>query len=692
MSNLLEKVLSLLPAYKYHGLAPAPSDGKQRDTFTVNQGSNGRTRTFRVKVDKPDLEGRLADLAARGYNTSGEIQNMLGIPTDEAIRNHISPVTDFYVGDDGTFVSLEPEFEGAVTLRKFVEDKGGKLDKETFNNIFPQILKAQQAAINQYHLLHRDLHPGNILINPSTLEVRITDFTNATSSKNTHVKPMHTSGATYMRDPMLDKRFTGQERAYGPDNEMYSLGVLALQLLTGKNAVSYDFEKGTAIDTRTGESLLDENGRVIPWKHEGAFVGATLKIPNDLSGHSLWIRGVTSLSPKPKSSYPRFSSIDELVEHVGKVTKPSLWERIKGNKSVVAAATLTTLVLGGGTSGTAWYFDRQEQEARVLEAEKYVVTSYWNGKGMEISNDKIDLRFSLNLSEQWYPTKNNILRAKAGDSLSITPTARAQIEDVEGFGTNTTISLMGRYYIEGYPFADGSIARTFHVWTEGLNEGTNSYGYGGYFGAGRDANIPQLSDGVYHIAVELYAPTNEEINNSKDSNLRKAKLRFAEPGKAIVRKKVPLIIGNPKQPIDVYIANAQFCDENWSARTIKDDLPSDGWGYSLPPRDSFYVESFSPEVSFREIFQGDGRLPPMANFKDATQANIYYALRNNDGQIIHFTGMPLKKDYLRGPYLERESPHYYITFGSVGEDFAEKLVEARKSIPNQVEAAALKKN
>ena len=75
--ELLERVRAVIPSNKYHGLAEAQSEGRQRKTFTVRQGTGKRERVFRVKVDKPDLEGRLAELSARGYNTGGEIQNII---------------------------------------------------------------------------------------------------------------------------------------------------------------------------------------------------------------------------------------------------------------------------------------------------------------------------------------------------------------------------------------------------------------------------------------------------------------------------------------------------------------------------------------------------------------------------------------------------------------------------------------
>ncbi|MGV8142761.1 MAG: protein kinase domain-containing protein [Candidatus Pacearchaeota archaeon] len=683
--DLLERVRNIIPSSKYHSLARAHSDGKQRETFTVKQGSGKRERVFRVKVDRPNLEGRLAELSARGYNTAGEIQNLLGIPSDEAIKYHISPLTDFYVDEStGAFVSLEPEFRGATTLREFVDSKGGKLDYGTFNKVFRQVLVAEKAAIQEYGLYHRDLHPSNILVNPETLEVRITDFTNAATVGQTASKATPTSGARFMRDPLLDSRFTGVERAYGEDSEMYGLGVLALQLLTGKSAVSYDFENGTAVDV-DGTNLLDENGKIIPWKHDSAFVRPTLDIPSAASGHAYWIRCATGFGTQgPK----RFSSIDELIENFDKVSKPSLWERVKKNKTLVGVASAAALFASAGLFGTGWYLDRKDQaeerEVAVEEAKRPEIRPYWNSKGLEISNDLIDLNFYVSSgsypNHQLFPQRNNLLYLKSGDSVDLIPKAIGNISDRRG--GSTTLPLTGRWYIEGYPFADGSISQKFQVLTKSHDEGSSYDGYGGYQGS-NSVKLPDLSDGVYSLAVELLAPSVEEIQKAQISNFRDAKVRFAYPGEVISRKRVPLVVGKTSKPIDLHIARAAFADENLSFRDLSEGIDNTFSSYRTPSPDDYKSFVYYPDLGVsREITGKHWFLPAPANFA-TDRAIAYFAIFDKSGNMTNFSGVPLEKKVLEGPYLNEPNakPMIYPVLGRIGEDFPEKLVKFRKELP-----------
>lgn len=60
-------------------------------------------------------------------------------------------------------------------LRKFIKSREKDFSKEEILKVVRQILEALQHC-HLKRVLHRDIKPQNILINPDTLEVKLADF------------------------------------------------------------------------------------------------------------------------------------------------------------------------------------------------------------------------------------------------------------------------------------------------------------------------------------------------------------------------------------------------------------------------------------------------------------------------------------------------------------------------------------
>lgn len=123
---------------------------------------------------------------------------------------------------------------GAIPLADFVDQQSEKrLTINVFLNIALQISTAV-AEIHRQHVVHKDLHPGNILVHPKTLHVQITDFdlSSLLSREQPAVQPPSTlEGVLGFISPEQTGRMN---RSIDYRTDFYTLGVLFYRLLTGQ--------------------------------------------------------------------------------------------------------------------------------------------------------------------------------------------------------------------------------------------------------------------------------------------------------------------------------------------------------------------------------------------------------------------------------------------------------------------------
>lgn len=108
----------------------------------------------------------------------------------------------------------------------------GYLSVETFLDIAIQLAEAL-SVIHYHQVIHKDLHPGNILVNPDTGLVQITDFGLASllsREQPTLVIPERIEGVLAYISPEQTGRMN---RALDYRTDFYTLGITFYQLLTG---------------------------------------------------------------------------------------------------------------------------------------------------------------------------------------------------------------------------------------------------------------------------------------------------------------------------------------------------------------------------------------------------------------------------------------------------------------------------
>lgn len=97
-------------------------------------------------------------------------------------------------------------------------------------------LAAAVQCAHEHHVIHRDLKPANVLVvnDDGELEVKVTDFGLARFLIDDSLP--HTKSITFLGTPsyMAPEQAGGRSRDVGPAADIYSLGAILCELLTGE--------------------------------------------------------------------------------------------------------------------------------------------------------------------------------------------------------------------------------------------------------------------------------------------------------------------------------------------------------------------------------------------------------------------------------------------------------------------------
>src|SRR5437588_3323991 len=115
-----------------------------------------------------------------------------------------------------------------TTLREIMRDNG-PLPLDAIINIIKPVASALHYA-HQHGVIHRDVKPGNILVEPDGT-VLLTDFGIARAADNSQAALTATGQVMGTADYLAPEQITG--RPAGPRSDVYSLGVVLYEMLTG---------------------------------------------------------------------------------------------------------------------------------------------------------------------------------------------------------------------------------------------------------------------------------------------------------------------------------------------------------------------------------------------------------------------------------------------------------------------------
>ncbi|MCC2684476.1 MAG: putative sensor protein [Paenibacillaceae bacterium] len=143
----------------------------------------------------------------------------------------------------GASLVLVMEDTGGVSLSKMMGGQSVALPK--FLEIAVQ-LADHLRVLHEHHILHLDIKPDNMIIDPATLKVKLADFGNAAlllgeASKSATRGELRLEGSL----PYISPEQTGRmNRSVDNRSDLYSLGIVFYEMLAGQ--LPYDAEEPTA--------------------------------------------------------------------------------------------------------------------------------------------------------------------------------------------------------------------------------------------------------------------------------------------------------------------------------------------------------------------------------------------------------------------------------------------------------------
>ncbi|RLN60228.1 hypothetical protein BBJ29_004817 [Phytophthora kernoviae] len=161
---------------------------------------------------------------------------------------HVVEIIQYFIEEIGHrhFAYIEMEFCDNGDLQQLLEAKG-RLKGSAFDSMFHQLCLGL-TEIHRHGIVHRDLKPGNVLLT-SDGATKIADFGVSTyleSDLLTH----HAAGTLAYMAPEVRRYFLGEAVSYDAKADIWSLGALAVAMLTGNPE--------PRVATRPVEELVEE--------------------------------------------------------------------------------------------------------------------------------------------------------------------------------------------------------------------------------------------------------------------------------------------------------------------------------------------------------------------------------------------------------------------------------------------------
>lgn len=150
-----------------------------------------------------------------------------------------------------------------ITLKKYIDENNGNLDKSIRKRIILQILRAFK-YIHSKSLFHRDISPNNVLLNlhdDGSLVVKVSDFGLIKREESDLTSPYTEHKGSFNDPGLVSSGFD----SYNITHEVYAITYLIYYIMTGRTVISptknnlfNDFvQKGMSPDTKRRFEDLD---------------------------------------------------------------------------------------------------------------------------------------------------------------------------------------------------------------------------------------------------------------------------------------------------------------------------------------------------------------------------------------------------------------------------------------------------
>ncbi|MCF7866652.1 serine/threonine-protein kinase, partial [Candidatus Woesearchaeota archaeon] len=423
------------------------------------------------------------------------------------------------------------------TLDQQIIDNG-PFDIKDFEQTFEKILRSGKYYMNKFGILHRDPKASNILFRKNgSIDIWLTDWANAGTINNNKYKIMPTSGGHFILDPISSGIFSERQSTYNIQSELYAFGTEGTDMLLGDYDFEFDPDKEIGIYIPTGESMLNEKGKLDKEKFSKQLWNSLKEIKGEPKKYR-------ELLYRLRTPYEneRFESINEVVNEFEKIkSKKSFVQKVKKHKNTIIISSL--ILTGGSGIGLQTY---QQLNKEILEAKKYPVNTAWNGADLTINNSLFDIKISSSVfnggkNYSKYPG-DKFLVAKPGETIHAYIEANGKPFSKENYNS---LWLPAKAYIEGY-----EISNEFNFYVDDPDKAYCPDDMYGYPYGDINMKLPEdIHEGISKMIIEVYSP-NPKINkrNSKDAM---NKINLQSSGRVLLRKKIPIIVGDPKFNVTV---------------------------------------------------------------------------------------------------------------------------------------------
>jgi len=620
---------------KYRRIKPF-SEGGTRKVYEATFGPNEEPVV--IKADKVPISPRAKRHVERGCNTEHELQNVGKIRSPD--KHNLIRLRDWYysqkleaLGYSG-IMTVEDKFDGE-NLEEVVKEE--PLNGLEFGQVFRDVLEAERYLIKDCGIYHRDLSKKNILVRRNgRLKAKVADLANACDVDSVNPKSMPTAGSVFNLDPTTFETFCGNTSYYREEAEIHAVGKNMLYALTGEEPIHYDPENGTAVDSETRKSLMKSEGRLDFDKHRETIRRSLKRIKGSARRYVPVIERALSLDEEQ-----RYHDLNDLIKDFNEASRATLWEKIKAKKNSLMVWGIGALgVIGIGALILTGLLNRQRslEESLAFEQETLRVGTRYNPERITFTNNYADLRFDLSRKGDWktgtFTDQSKFIPIKPGEEYwGFIKSDEHVIPCKTGGIVGPT--LAGKAYIEGREGKEFFINADpiTPYFPEGMGRGQVGHTY-------FNLNIPEdLKEGVYTLAVEFYAPENKAPKNRNSSE----KFEFNSPKKILARKRIPLVVGDPKDYawLDAFYMNGYSARFNFH----RPDSSLGNLNRSLEYEASIPEEGISWKLKDKQwatnLYSEDPDLPSEGT--DTTTKTLQIIARNPEGEIVGINYTPVER-------------------------------------------------
>lgn len=182
------------------------------------------------EADDPDLHRRVALKVLRGADEAPMLAKRLHREAEIAARLRHPGIVDVYdVGVAGDTHYIAMEYVPGRTLTEVMTD--GSTPRRRLIEMIRDVARAVAFAHAQ-GVIHRDLKPGNVLVDPQG-RVRLTDFGLA-RDESLEVRLTRSHAILGTPQYMAPEQVEGRTREISPRTDVFALGVVLYEILSGR--------------------------------------------------------------------------------------------------------------------------------------------------------------------------------------------------------------------------------------------------------------------------------------------------------------------------------------------------------------------------------------------------------------------------------------------------------------------------